>query len=63
MSTKKSIFPKRLYVRRECERDGEYYLICYETPRECADLEEDRLVAIYDYVKEGKIKIMVSGLD
>ena len=43
---KRPQFPKRLYVYRERDiNDDNTYLLCYETARECADLEDDRLLA------------------
>ncbi len=54
----KEKFPKKLYVYKE--KDGEdTYLLCYETPRECADLQEDRLVGIYELVATGKVAVSV----
>lgn len=54
----KEKFPKKLYVYKE--KDGEdTYLLCYETPRECADLQEDRLVGIYELVGIGKVAVNV----
>lgn len=51
-------FPQKLYVYRDV--DGEdTYLLCYETPRECADLQEDRLVGIYELTGTGTIAVSV----
>ena len=54
----KEKFPKKLYVYRE--QDGkDTYLLCYETPRECADLQEDRLVGIYELTGTGTVTVGV----
>lgn len=54
----KAEFPKKLYIYRE--QDGEdTYLLCYETPRDCANLQENRLVGIYELTGAGVVVVSV----
>ena len=55
-------FPTRLYVIRNHD-DDDTYLLCYETERECADIEEDQIVGVYELKQVGKIKVNVIFLE
>ncbi len=55
---KKSDFPKRIYVYFDEDRGGKYLVANY-TDRDCADLDEDRLVGIYNLESVGKITTSV----
>lgn len=55
---KKNELPKKLFIYKEWDGD-QYYFMCYETERECADLQEDRLVGVYELKEIGTIKVQV----
>ena len=52
--------PQKLYVYRENPSGRESYLICYETPQECADISEERVVGVYQLIGKGPLKVEVS---
>ena len=58
MSVTKKDFPKRLYVYID-EDGNEKYLIACRTGKECADLNESKLVAIYNLENIGKLETSV----
>ena len=58
---KKKELPKKLFVYREWDGD-ELYFMTYETERECADLNEDRLIGVYELIGVGKVDVTVSQI-
>lgn len=54
----KGKLPKKLYVYREQDGD-DAYLLCYETLRECADLQENRQVGIYELTSTGFVVVSI----
>ena len=58
MTITKRDFPKKIYVY--IDEDGkEKYLIANRTDKECADLNESKLVAIYTLENIGKLETSV----
>ena len=58
MAKKQEAFPKKLFVYRE--QDGsDSYLLCFESERECADINEERLVGVYELKEVGNLSVEV----
>ena len=58
MTKEEKKYPDKLYVYREDYGDGDC-LLCYESMQECADLTEERTVAVYVLDGTGTISVEV----
>ena len=56
---KKAQFPKKLFVYVENEGTQDEFLMACKTERECANLNETRLVGVYELKEVGKILVRV----
>jgi hypothetical protein len=58
MASKASKFPKKILVYKEQDGDDELLIAC-KTERECADINQSRLVGVYELVEVGKVLVNV----
>lgn len=51
-------FPKKLFVYKDFDGDNVYY-IANETERQCATLNESRLIGVYELKEVGEILVNI----